>query len=82
MRVIRTGKQIDDHASEKPIEKARVQTDLTQRIKDAGYTILQVCQLLAVSRTAFYNYRTGKRPMPKDIRDHLRQLLLQPSRWP
>ena len=75
MSVVKTREQTDDQASEKTVEKARVQMDLTRRIKEAGYTIQQVYLLLAISRTAFYNYRTGKRPMPKDIRDHLTRLL-------
>jgi hypothetical protein len=48
---------------------------LTQRIREAGYSLKEFAQELGIGKTAFYYYRVGLRPIPQKLRTRIAELL-------
>jgi transcriptional regulator with XRE-family HTH domain len=51
---------------------------LKKMIKQAGYTIKEFYQELGVAKSTFYYYRTGERPIPRELRRRIEELLQCP----
>ena len=51
---------------------------LKKMIKHAGYTIKEFYQELGVAKSTFYYYRTGVRPIPRELRRRIEDLLQCP----
>jgi transcriptional regulator with XRE-family HTH domain len=50
-------------------------TRLKQSIKQAGYTLDEFHKELGIAKTTFYYYRTGARPIPRNLRQRVEALL-------
>ena len=50
-------------------------THLKKQIKQAGYTLDEFYKELGIAKTTFYYYRTGARPIPHKLRQHIEELL-------
>lgn len=60
------------------MEKRIDGTHLKKMVKQAGYTVKEFYQELGVAKSTFYYYRTGVRPIPRELRRRIEELLQCP----